>query len=130
MSIIFKRKSVRKFTGEEVSDELIVSVDMSGYVEPEEIAALEAKASEVYQVVGEALKGIYPVMDDAALSTLENTIADITYQAGDDFTSQYDRYMEAGSGKWLQPHFCDTLPLDQSILFTFNNTFDKPNSLY
>lgn len=91
--------------GMEVSDELIVKVDMSGYVEPEEIAGLEAKASEAYAVVGEALKGIYPVMDDAALKTLENTIADITYQAGDDFTSQYDRYMAEGSGKALDNSF-------------------------
>ena len=91
--------------GMEVSDEMIVTVDMSGYVEPEEIAALEAKASEAYAAVGEALKGIYPVMDDAALKTLENTIADITYQAGDDFTIQYDRYMDAGSGKALNNGF-------------------------
>lgn len=31
--------------------------------------------------------------------------------------------MEAGKGKWLYPRFCDTLPTEQSILFSFDNTF-------
>ena len=48
--------------------------------------------------MGEALKDIYPVLDDAALETLHDTIQGIVYQSGDDFTAQYDRYMEAGSG--------------------------------
>ncbi len=83
--------------GQEVSDELKVTVDMSGFEATEEMIALSAKADEAYVFVGEALKGIYPVMDDAALATLKGTIADITYQAGDDFTIQYDRYVDAGS---------------------------------
>ena len=33
-----------------------------------------------------------------------------------------DAKMEAGSGNWLQPHFCDTLPIEQSILFDCDNT--------
>jgi len=88
--------------GQEVSDELNVTVDMSGFVATEEMNALSLKADEVYVAVGEALKGIYPVMDDAALETLKDTIADITYQAGDDFTVQYDRYADAGSLEALE----------------------------
>ncbi|MBR6569671.1 MAG: hypothetical protein IKK75_04390, partial [Clostridia bacterium] len=83
--------------GQDVADELTVNVDMSGFTATEEMIALEAKAKEAYIAVGEALKGIYPVMDDEALATLEGTIAAIVYQAGDDFTVQYDRYAEAGS---------------------------------
>ena len=75
--------------------------DMSGFVATEEMTALMVQADEAYLVVGEALKGIYPVLDDAALETLHDTIQAIVYQSGDDFTTQYDRYMDAGSGEAL-----------------------------
>ena len=87
--------------GQDVPEELNVTVDMSGFVATEEMNTLSLKADEAYIAVGEALKGIYPVMDDEALSTLKGTIADITYQAGDDFTVQYDRYVAAGSAEAL-----------------------------
>lgn len=87
--------------GQEVSEDETVVVDMSGFVATEEMNALSLKADEAYLVVGEALKGIYPVMDDAALATLKDTIADITYQPGDTFTIQYDRYVAAGSSAAL-----------------------------
>ncbi len=83
--------------GEEVSEDEMVTVDMSGFVETEEMIQLKQKADEAYLAVGEALKGIYPVMDDAAIKTLQSTIANICYQSGDNFTVQYDRYAEAGS---------------------------------
>ncbi len=83
--------------GQDVSEDETVNVDMSGFAATEEMNALQAKADEVYLDVGEALKGIYPVMDDAALETLKSTIAAICYQSGDTFTTQYDRYVEAGS---------------------------------
>ena len=88
--------------GQDVPEEMKVTVDMSGFVATEEMTSLEAKAKEVYGLVGEALKGIYPVMDDNALNTLEGTIADIVYQAGDNYTLQYDRYIKAGSGDALE----------------------------
>ena len=87
--------------GQDVPEELNVTVDMSGFAATEEMTALSAGADEAYIAVGEALKGIYPVMDDSALSTLKGTIANIVYQAGDDFTIQYDRYMSAGSAEAL-----------------------------
>jgi len=87
--------------GQDVPEELTVTVDMSGFAATEEMIVLEAKAEEAYAVVGQALKGIYPVMDDEALATLEGTIAAIIYQAGDDFTVQYDRYAAAGSTEAL-----------------------------
>ncbi len=88
--------------GQDVPEEITVNVDMSGFTDTEEMIALQAKAKEAYGLVGEALKGIYPVMDDEALSTLEGTIADIVYQTGDDFTVQYDRYVKAGSDAALE----------------------------
>ena len=84
------------------SDGVAVKMLDKGFVATEEMTSLEAKAKEVYGLVGEALKGIYPVMDDNALNTLEGTIADIVYQAGDNYTLQYDRYIKAGSGDALE----------------------------
>lgn len=97
-----KEREEKIAAGQDVPEEMVVSVDMSGFTVTEAMTALSAKADEAYVGVGEALKGIYPVMDDAALSTLKGTIASVVYQAGDDFTVQYDRYMEAGSGEALQ----------------------------
>ncbi len=88
--------------GEEVGEETEVTVDMSGFVATEEMLAAEAKADEQYAVVGEALKGIYPVLDDSALATLKNTIEGIVFTRGDDFTVKYDRYMAAGSEDALE----------------------------
>ena len=84
--------------GEEVGEEEEVKVDMSGFVATEEMTALLAEADAQYAAVGEALRTIYPVLDDSALATLKDTIASIVYQRGDSFTVQYDRYIEAGSG--------------------------------
>ena len=87
--------------GEEVGEETEVTVDMSGFVATEEMNAAKAKADEQYAVVGEALKGIYPVLDDSALATLKATIEGVVYTRGDDYTVRYDRYMAAGSGAAL-----------------------------
>ena len=84
--------------GEEVGEEEEVKVDMSGFVATAEMTALLAEADAQYAAVGEALRTIYPVLDDSALATLEDTIGDIVYQRGDSFTVQYDRYIAAGSG--------------------------------
>ena len=87
--------------GQEVSEDEEVTVDMSGFVATDEMNALMAEADEAFLAVGEALKDIYPVLDDAALETLHDTIQAIVYQSGDDFTTLYDRYMDAGSGEAL-----------------------------
>ena len=90
-------RAAKLAAGQEVSEDEEVTVDMSGFVATEEMTALMVQADEAYLAVGEALKGIYPVLDDAALETLHDTIQAIVYQSGDDFTTQYDRYMDAGS---------------------------------
>lgn len=66
--------------GEEVSEDETVTVDMSGYVMPAAVEALQTKANEAYLAVGEALKQIYPVLDDTAIATLSGTIQSIVYQ--------------------------------------------------
>ena len=90
-------REARIAAGEEVGEEEEVKVDMSGFVATEEMLALQAEADAQYAAVGEALRGIYPVLDDSALATLKDTISGIAYQRGDSFTVQYDRYVAAGS---------------------------------
>ena len=84
--------------GEEVGEEEEVKVDMSGFVATAEMTAQLAEADAQYAAESEALRTIYPVLDDSALATLEDTIGGIVYQRGDSFTVQYDRYIAAGSG--------------------------------
>lgn len=87
--------------GEEVGEETEVEVDMSGFVATQEMIDLQAKADERYASVGAALTSIYPVLDESALTTLKETITSISYQRGDTFTAQYDRYTAMGSGAAL-----------------------------
>ena len=87
--------------GEEVGEETPVTVDMSGFVETQDMIDARAKADSQYEVVGAALQGIYPVLDASALSTLKGTVEAVVYTRGDNFTVQYDRYMAAGSGEAL-----------------------------
>ena len=83
--------------GQEVGEEEEITVDMAGFVATEEMNTLLAQADEAYIGIGDALKGIYPVLDDAALATLKKAITNVVYQRGDDFTTQYDRYVKDGS---------------------------------
>lgn len=94
-------RAAKLAAGEEVSEDEEVTVDMSGFEETPELIALSAEADAAYGKLGEALKGIYEVLDDSALSTLKGTISNIAYQSGDNFCVQYDRYMAAGSGEAL-----------------------------
>ena len=87
--------------GQEVGEEEEVTVDMSGFVATPEMDAALAKADEAFLTVAEALKGIYPVLDDSAIATLKGTITSVIYQRGDTYTAQYDRYIAAGSGAAL-----------------------------
>ena len=88
--------------GEDVPEDEEVTVDMAGFTATAEMNELLAAADAAYLGVGEALRAIYPVLDDSALTTLKQTITDITYQSGDSFATQYDRYIAAGSGEALE----------------------------
>lgn len=94
-------REARIAAGEEVGEETEVEVDMSGFVATQEMIDLQAKADERYASVGAALTSIYPVLDESALTTLKETITSISYQRGDTFTAQYDRYTAMGSGAAL-----------------------------
>ena len=85
--------------GKDVPENDTVQVDMSGFEATPEMLEAAAAADEAYGQVAEALKGLYPVLDDDALSSLRETMEAIVYQAGDTYDTQYDRYItQSGSG--------------------------------
>jgi len=85
--------------GQEVGEEVPVTVDMSGFKATPEMDAAMAEADVAFGDVGTALKEIYPALDDAALKTLKPTISSVVLQQGETFTALYDRYQAAGSGE-------------------------------
>ena len=80
--------------GKDVPEDETVEVDMSGFVPTQEMLDAEAVVDGAYIGMGEALKVVYPVLDDEALASLQETIDAIVYQPGDSFDTQYDRYLE------------------------------------
>lgn len=100
--------------GKDVPEEEIVEVDMSGFVPTQEMLDAEAVVDGAYIGMGEALKVIYPVLDDEALASLQETIDAIVYQPGDSFDTQYDRYLEqlgtkSSAGSYLIRHSDDLI---------------------
>lgn len=83
--------------GKDVPENDTVQVDMSGFEATPEMLEAAAAADEAYGQVAEALKGLYPVLDDDALSSLRETMKAIVYQAGDTYDTQYDRYITQSS---------------------------------
>ncbi len=107
--------------GQDVPEDETVTVDMSGFEPTEEMIAAQAKADEAFVAVGDALKDIYPVLDDDALETLKETIGGIVYQPGDTFDVQFDRYLEqsgakAGMGEKMVRHADDLIYLGVGAL--------------
>jgi len=78
------------------------SVDLSNFVATERMNELMAVVDEKYVAVGEALKVIYPALDDTALETLKQTIYDIVAQSGDNYTVRFDRYSARGGAAAIQ----------------------------
>ena len=100
--------------GKDVPEEETVEVDMSGFVPTQEMLDAEAVVDGAYIGMGEALKVIYPVLDDEALASLQETIDAIVYQPGDSFDTQYDRYLEqlgtkSSAGGYLIRHSDDLI---------------------
>lgn len=85
--------------GKDVPEDETVNVDMSGFEPTAEMLAAEAKADEAFTAMGVELMQLYPVLDEAALETLHDTMDNIVYQAGDTFDTQYDRYLEQSGAK-------------------------------
>ena len=100
--------------GKDVPEDETVEVDMSGFVPTQEMLDAEAVVDGAYIGMGEALKVIYPVLDDEALASLQETIDAIVYQPGDSFDTQYDRYLEqlgtkSSAGGYLIRHSDDLI---------------------
>lgn len=109
--------------GKDVPENDTVQVDMSGFEATPEMLEAAAAADEAYGQVAEALKGLYPVLDDAALSSLRETMEAIVYQAGDTYDTQYDRYItQSGSGStaagYLIRHGDDLIYAGLALLVT------------
>ena len=109
--------------GKDVPEEEIVEVDMSGFVPTQEMLDAEAVVDGAYIGMGEALKVIYPVLDDEALASLQETIDAIVYQPGDSFDTQYDRYLEqlgtkSSAGGYLIRHSDDLIYTALALLVT------------
>ena len=109
--------------GKDVPEEETVEVDMSGFVPTQEMLDAEAVVDGAYIGMGEALKVIYPVLDDEALASLQETIDAIVYQPGDSFDTQYDRYLEqlgtkSSAGGYLIRHSDDLIYTALALLVT------------
>ena len=109
--------------GKDVPENDTVQVDMSGFEATPEMLEAAAAANEAYGQVAEALKGLYPVLDDDALSSLRETMEAIVYQAGDTYDTQYDRYItQSGSGStaagYLIRHGDDLIYAGLALLVT------------
>ena len=109
--------------GKDVPENDTVQVDMSGFEATPEMLEAAAAADEAYGQVAEALKGLYPVLDDDALSSLRETMETIVYQAGDTYDTQYDRYVaQSGSSStvtgYLIRHADDLIYAGLALLVT------------
>ena len=85
--------------GQEIPENDAVVVDMSGFVPTPEMLAAEAAADNAYLAVGDAISLIYPVLDKDSVMTLKDSVRGMLYQSDDDFSSQFDRYVEQGRAK-------------------------------
>lgn len=81
-------------SGQEVPEDEEPQVDMSGFVATEEMLQAEAEVDAAYISMGQELKKLYSVLDDEALISLKEIMEDIVYQSGDNYDTQYDRYLE------------------------------------
>lgn len=79
--------------GEEVATVEAV-IDLSGFVPSQELAALDMAEEEV-SLVNDALRVIYPELDEEILAALQPTLKAVLMVNGDTFETQYDRYAAA-----------------------------------
>ena len=101
-------------SGQDVPEGEEPQVDMSGFVPTEEMLKAEADTDVAYLALCQELKNLYPMLDDAALESLKETMEGIVYQEGDTFDSQFDRYQEqtgkkTGTAAFLIRHADDLI---------------------
>ena len=110
-------------SGQDIPEDEEPQVDMSGFVATAEMLEAEAAADAAYTTMCEELKKLYPVLDDEALESLQETMDGIVYQEKDTFDTQYDRYLEqsgskAGASAYLIRHGDDLIYAGLALLFT------------
>lgn len=76
-------------------------VDLTGFTETPEMIRLQGIVDERYLEVSEALRQIYPMLDEAALQTLKPVILPLAHQSGDQYQREFDRYSRAGGAQAL-----------------------------
>ena len=85
--------------GQEIPENEEPQVDMSGFVPTEEMLKADEATGVAYLAMCAELKNLYPMLDDAALESLQEAMEEIVYQEGDSYDTQYDRYLEQSGEK-------------------------------
>ncbi len=76
-------------------------IDLSGFQDTDEMKRLMGIVDEKFIAVADALKVVYPVLDDSAIAQFKPMILDLTHQAGDTYDKEYDRYSQNGGDEAL-----------------------------
>ena len=108
--------------GKDVPETETVQVDMSGFEATAEMLEAEEAAQAAYSAVAAELQKLYPVLDESALGSLQQTMETIVYQSGDTFDTQYDRYLKqsgasVGASAYMIRHGDDLIYAGLALLF-------------
>ena len=108
--------------GKDVPETETVQVDMSGFEATAEMLEADAAAQASYAAVAAELQKLYPILDEAAVNSLKQTMETIVYQAGDTFDTQYDRYLKQsgaslGASAYMIRHADDLIYAGLALLF-------------
>lgn len=108
--------------GKDVPETENIQVDMSGFEPTAEMLEAEEAAQASYAAVAAELQKLYPVLDESALGSLQQTMEAIVYQSGDTFDTQYDRYLKqsgasVGASAYMIRHGDDLIYAGLALLF-------------
>ena len=108
--------------GKDVPETENIQVDMSGFEPTAEMLEAEEAAQAAYAAVAAELQKLYPVLDESALGSLQQTMESIVYQSGDTFDTQYDRYLKqsgasVGASAYMIRHGDDLIYAGLALLF-------------
>ena len=108
--------------GKDVPETENIQVDMSGFEPTAEMLEAEEAAQAAYSAVAAELQKLYPVLDESALGSLQQTMETIVYQSGDTFDTQYDRYLKqsgasVGASAYMIRHGDDLIYAGLALLF-------------
>ena len=108
--------------GKDVPETENIQVNMSGFEPTAEMLEAEEAAQASYAAVAAELQKLYPVLDESALGSLQQTMETIVYQSGDTFDTQYDRYLKqsgasVGASAYMIRHGDDLIYAGLALLF-------------